>query len=196
MLDPAKGIVMKRTLIAAAFVSLLAPAAYGADQPKAAAIAVAERETVVELVSLDREKRVAVMKGPGGGTLTMNVPKEAQNLDRVKPGDKFRLRYIEGLALALNKGGTASATQMQTVELAPKGGRPGGTVVDTKQLTTVVTAIDRKTRTIAVRGPQSEPISLKVSDEVKSFDQIAVGDTIGLTYTEALVMEMIGDVRK
>ncbi|HEX2831318.1 MAG TPA: hypothetical protein VHP37_33635 [Burkholderiales bacterium] len=186
---------MKRTLVAAAFVSLLASSAYAAEEPKAAAIAVAEQETVVELVSLDREKRIAVMKGPSGGTLTMNIPREAQNLDRVKPGDKFRLRYIEGLALSLNKGGAASARQVQSVSLAPKGGRPGGAVVDTKQLTTVVTAVDRNTRTIAVRGPQTQPISLKVSDEVKSFDEIAVGDTIAVVYTEAVVLEMIGEVR-
>lgn len=187
---------MKRMFVAAAFACLCAPAAFGAQEPAAAAIAVAEQETVVELVSLDRDKRIAVMKGPQGGTLTMNIPKEAQNLDRVKPGDKFRLRYIEGLALALNKGGTASASQVQSVKLAPKGGRPGGAVVDTKQLTTVVTAVDRNTRTIAVRGPKTEPISLKVSDEVKSFDQIAVGDTISVVYTEAVVMEMIGELRK
>jgi hypothetical protein len=190
-----KGIPMIRTFLAAALLSMLAPAAIAAEEPKAGAIIVAEQETVVELVSLDREARVAVMKGPSGGLLKLNLPKEAQNLDRVQPGDKFTLRYVEGLALSLNKGGAASASQVQTVALAPKGGRPGGAIVDTKQVTTVVTAVDRATRTIAVRGPQSEPMSLKVADEVKSFDEIAVGDTIALVYTEAIVMEMIGEVR-
>ena len=187
--------LMKKTFVAAAFASVIASSAFAADDPKAAAVAVVEQETVVELVSLDRAKRVAVMKGPNGGTMTMQIPKEAQNLDRVQPGDKFKLRYIQGLALSLNKGGAASVNQVQQVKLAPKGGRPGGTVVDTKQLTTVVTSVDRPTRTIAIRGPDSQPVSLKVSDDVKSFDQIAVGDTIAITYTEALAMEMVGEVR-
>jgi hypothetical protein len=186
---------MIRTAVGAALFSLITAAAYAAEQPKAGAVAVSEQETVVELVSIDRAARTAVVRGPTGGMLTMNLPKEAQNLDRVQPGDKFRMRYLEAVALELHKGGSAAASQVQTVHLAPKGGRPGGAIVDTKHLTTVVTSVDRATRTIAVRGPKTEPMSLKVSDDVKSFDQIAVGDTIALTYTEALVMEMIGEVR-
>ena len=185
---------MIRNLLAAAALSLFAANAVAAEQ-KAAAVAVAQSEVVVELVSLDRDARIAVVRGPQGNTLTMKLPREAQNLDRVQPGDKFKMRYVEALALALNKGGTASSSQVQTVELAPRGARPGGMIVDTRQLVTTVTSVDRATRTIAVRGPQSEPISLKVVEEVKSFDEIAVGDTISVTYTEALMMEMIGEVR-
>jgi hypothetical protein len=113
----------------------------------------------------------------------------------VKPGDLFRLRYIEALALSLNKGGKASGSETQAVKLAPKGGTPGGAVVNTKQMTTVVTAVDRPTRTLTVRGPQNNAVTLKVAEEVRAFDDVGVGDTIAVTYTEALALQMMPGAR-
>jgi hypothetical protein len=182
---------MKKTVLLAAVFAALPFASMAAEQPKAAAVAVAEADAIVELVSVDRAAHIAVVRTPSGTLLAVNVPPEAQNLDRVKPGDRFRMRYIEALALALHKGGESSASEGQSVQLAPKGGKPGGTVVNTKRVTSVVTRVDRASRTIEVRGPETRPISLKVADEVRSFDDIAVGDTIGVTYTEALAVEMI-----
>jgi hypothetical protein len=187
---------MNRNGILAVALSLLPFTSIAAQPPKAAAVAVTEADAIVELVSVDKATHVAVVRTPAGNLLAINVPPQAQNLDRVKPGDRFRMRYIEALALALHKGGEASASEGQTVELAPKGATPGGTVVNTKRLTTVVTAVDRGTRTIAVRGPQTQPITLKVADEVRSFDDIAVGDTVGVTYTEALAVEMVSAAPK
>ena len=185
---------MKYILLVLMF-SLLPSRVLAADPPKAAAIAVTDAEAVVELVSVDRKARTAVMRGPTGATMTLNIPREAQNLDAVKPGDLFRMRYVEAVALALHKGGSASATETQVVKLAPKGGTPGGTVVNTKQVKAVVTAIDRGARTIAVRGPNQGTMTLKVADEVKSFNEIGLGDTIALTYTEAVALEMVTDKR-
>ena len=164
-----------------------------AEPAKAAAIAVAESEAIVELVSVDLKARTATMRQPNGGLLTLNIPAEAQNLDRVKPGDLFRMRYVEAVALALHKGGSAAATETQAVKLAPKGGTPGGAVVNTKQISAVVTAVDRASRTIAVRGPNQGTMTLKVADEVRSFDDIGLGDTISLTYTEAIALRMISE---
>ena len=185
-----RGLMMRIPKLTA-IACLVALNASAGEQPKAAAIAVDASEAVVELVSIDRSARVAVVRGPQGGTLTVELPAEAQNLDRVKPGDKFKMRYVEALALDLRKGGSASASELQTVELAPKGGTPGGRVTRTKQVTAVVGAIDRSKRTVAVKGPGGNTVSLKVRDEVRSFDEIAVGDTISLTYTEAVMMQMI-----
>ena len=182
---------MNRNVVAAAVLSLLPFVSIAAEPPKAAAIAVSEADAIVELVSVDKASHIAVVRTPGGNLLAINVPPQAQNLDRVKPGDRFRMRYIEALALSLNQGGAASASEGQAVQLAPKGGTPGGTVVNTKQMTTVVTAVDRANRTIQVRGPKTQPITLKVADDVRSFNDIAIGDTVGVTYTEALAVEMV-----
>lgn len=181
---------MFRNLYVAVILSVSLPA-IGAEPAKGAAVAVTESEGVVEIVSIDRESRTVAVRGPTGAMMTFSVPRESQNLDRVKPGDLFTMRYVEALAVALRKGGSASASELRTVELAPKGGTPGGRVVNTKQISAVVTEIDQPRRTLTVRGPEQRPLTLKVTDEVGSFDEIAVGDTIQLTYTEAVVLEMM-----
>jgi hypothetical protein len=184
---------MKRILFAAILTSLTAISTAADKPPQASAVAVQESEAIVELVSIDRKTRHATVRGPTGATFTFIVPAEAQNLDRVKPGDKFKARYTEALALSLNKGGVASESGGRTVKVAPKGGTPGGTIVQTKQITALITAIDRPTRTITVQGPQKNEMALKVADEVKSFDDMAVGDTIGITYVEAVALQMIAE---
>lgn len=186
---------MIRTVVAVVALLMFAMNSFAAEQPKAAAVIAAEADAVVELVSVDKASRMALFKGPAGNLLYINVPPEAQNLDRVKPGDLFRMRYLEAVALALNKGGKASGSEAQVVKLAPKGGTPGGAVVNTKQMTTVITAVDRPSRTITVRGPQNNAVTLKVADEVRAFDELAVGDTIAVTYTEALALQMIPGAR-
>jgi hypothetical protein len=182
---------MTRRFAAAAILTALALPSNAGELPKAAAVEVAEYETIVELVSIDRTAHAAVLRGADGVARTMLLPREAQNLDRVKPGDRFRMRYVEAVAVALHKGGAASAAAVQTVELAPRGGTPGGRIVDTKRVSALVTAVDRGQRTLALEGPQKTAMMLKVADEVRSFDDIAAGDTIEVIYTEALMMELV-----
>ena len=184
---------MMRYLLLVVLVSMLRLSAYAAEPAKATAVSVTESEAIVELVSIDRKALTAVVRQPNGGTQTLNLPREAQNLDRVKPGDRFRMRYVEALALSLHKGGSATSSETQQVNLAPKGGTPGGTVVNTRQISAVVTAIDRASRTIAVKGPNQGTMTLKVGDDVKSFNEIGLGDTISATYTEAIALQMIAD---
>jgi hypothetical protein len=162
-----------------------------AAEPEKGAVYVAESQTFVEVVSVDQAARSVVVRDSRGAKATISVPPEAQNLNRVKPGDRFTVRYLEAVAVSVQKGGKASASEVQTVQLAPKGGTPGGKVVNTKQITAVVSQIDRPGRTLTVRGAQDEDITLKVPDTVRSYDAIGVGDAIVLTYTEALALEMI-----
>jgi hypothetical protein len=183
---------MNKRIITALAASTLIFAHIACAQLKAGALEVGEAEAVVKLVSIDRMGRSAVVQGPTGASFTILLPAEAQNLDQVKAGDLFRMRYIESIALELHKGGTASAAQVQTVEAAPKGATPGGKVVKARQLTATVRAIDRGARTITLVGPsEGAAVPLKVGAEVRAFDEIAIGDTITVSYTQALAIEMV-----
>jgi hypothetical protein len=175
-------------LFACALVAL--PAAHA--QEKAGVVVAGTVETIVTVVDVDREARVVTVMGPKGGLTAINVPPEAQNLDQVQPGARFKVEYLQAVVLALSKGsGPATSSKGKSVRLAPKGATPGGTIVRTREVNAVVEKVDRDNRTVTVRGAESGPLDLQVDEAVKAFDQIEIGDIITVQYTEGLAMRMI-----
>ena len=181
---------MKRILAAATAVSLAVIACAVSAQEKGAVV-VGQTEAVVTVVNLDRKARTATFQGPRGRLVTLKVPKEAQNFDQVKIGSTFKVKYVEAVAVALSRGGKPSASVDRTVRLAPKGGTPGGVVVNTTQISATVQAIDYGSREVAVKGPKGNIVALKVADDVQGFADVNIGDQITLVYAEALAMEML-----
>jgi len=181
---------MKRAAIAAALCSLFLAAPASAQQLKDGAIEAVQIEAVITVLVVDRKARTVVVRGPRGGVATLNVPKEAQNLDQVKQGSQFKVKYVEAIALSVSKGGKPAAMAGHEVKLAPKGGTPGGYAVRTAQIAGVVEAVDYTNRYVALRGPKSNVVSLKVADDVK-LEELKAGDRIALTYVQGLAMEMI-----
>jgi len=181
---------MKHAAIAAALCSLFLAAPGFAQQLKDGAIEAVQIEAVITVLVVDPKARTVVVRGPRGGVATLNVPKDAQNLDQVKQGSRFKVKYVEAIALSVRKGGQPSATAGEEVRLAPKGGTPGGIAVRTAQIAGVVDAVDYTNRYIALRGPKSNIVSLKVADDVK-LEELSAGDRIALTYVQGLAMQMI-----
>ena len=160
-------------------------------QEKAGAIAAAAVETIVTVVDVDREKRTVIVRGPEGREVSIKVPPEAQNLDQVQPGSRFKVRYLESVAVSIKKGGAASSSAGRTVKLAPKGDVPGGMVVNMVQIAGVVESIDYDSRKLSVRGPEGRLLNVTAGDDVQGLEQIQTGDSISVEYTESLAMRMI-----
>ena len=178
---------MKRIVIAAAISSLVLSAQ---AQVKDSAMAVQEAEAVVTVTKVNKEARTVTFRGPRGNLGTLDVPKESQNLDQVKVGQQYKMKYVEAVAVDIRKGGVPSAAAAQEVKLAPKGAKPGGLVVRTVQLAGVIDAVDYKDRYIAVRGPKGNVMPLKVGSDI-NMEQLAAGDRISVTHTAALALEMV-----
>ena len=177
---------MKRTLLAA----LLLLPVLGLAQPKGA-IVTEQVEAIVTVTKVDAKARTVTIRGPRGNLATLNVPPESQNLDRVKPGDRFKVAYAEAAVIALTRGGEPKAAVDEQVVVAPKGANPGGYKVKTQMVSGVIDAIDYKNRYIAVRGPKGNTLALPVSPEVKDFDKVMVGDKITVAFSQALVIDMV-----
>lgn len=158
-------------------------------QPKGAAVG-AEVEALITVVNVDKAKRVVTFRGPRGNLVDMQVPKEAQNLDQVKKGSVFKIKYAEALAVSITRGGSPSKGEDQDVRMAKKGANPGGSAVRTRHVSGRIEAIDLKNRFIAVRGPDNHTQSLQVGDDVK-LEELQVGDRITVAYTQALALEMV-----
>jgi len=178
---------MKTILLAAAAAALVG-AAPARAQPNAA-VAGAEVEALVTVVSIDKQKRTVVFRGPRGNEVELQVPPEAQNLDQVKKGSVFRVKYAEAVAVAITRGGAPSKGDEQNIQVAKKGANPGGSATRTRHISGVVEAIDLKTRYISLRGTQRS-VSLQVGNDVK-LEELKVGDRIAIAYTQGLALEMV-----
>ena len=179
---------MKRLLFALGCAAALVTPA-GAQSLKDSAMAVEQTEAVVTVVSVDAKRRTVTIRGPKGNVATLNVPPESQNLDKVKAGDRFRMKYIEAVAVGIRKGGEPAAEDKRDVKVSPKGGTPGGMVVRTRTRSVVVDAIDYGGRYIAVRGTNGQTLALKVAEGVP-LEQLSAGDRITVLHTEALAVEL------
>jgi hypothetical protein len=89
---------------------------------------------------------------------------------------------VPAIALAQQPG--ASAVMMEAK------GPTGAGVAQGVEIQATVTAIDKAKRTVTVKGPQGKVRTLTVGKEARNFDQVKVGDTITLTYVEAVTLSL------
>jgi len=58
------------------------------------------------------------------------------------------------------------------------------------ELKGTVTAVDKATRRVTIKGSQGRVVELIASDELKNFDQIRVGDNVTVCIVEALSLQL------
>jgi Cu/Ag efflux protein CusF len=86
-------------------------------------------------------------------------------------------------AVALPIGAQTGTTMVGTA--------PGiAAAAQTVKLTATITAIDKATRDITLKGPQGNEVTLTAGPEVKNFDNMKVGDQVNVEYVEALTIEL------
>ncbi len=71
------------------------------------------------------------------------------------------------------------------------GTAPGkAAVAKTVKITATITAIDKATRDITLKGPHGNEVTITAGPQVKNFDQLKVGDQVNMQYVEALTLEL------
>ena len=86
----------------------VAPVALAQDRP--GAVATEAVESVVTVRAVNYETRMVTVERPDGKLATIQVPPEAHNLYQVQPGNKFRVRYLESVAIDVLDPGTEANT--------------------------------------------------------------------------------------
>jgi hypothetical protein len=183
---------MLRTVMGALMVGLVgfglvAGAAAQGSKPAAVAVEVAELKAKVDAV--DQGKRLVTLTGPAGNTVTVKAGKEVRNLAQVKAGDVVTLRYYDSIALFVRKSAEPpGAAGVSGVELAPKGQKPAGVMVDMVEMTATVEAIDYDKRTVTLKGPAGKTKTITVDPSVQRFKEVKKGDELVVRHTEALAI--------
>ena len=84
--------------------------------------------------------------------------------------------------------GFAQQAPAGAVVTASEPGKAGA--VAAVKASAAVTAIDKATRTVTLKGPKGKSFDVVAGDEVKNFDQIKVGDEVVVEYLRALTLEL------
>ena len=183
---------MKRSLSVFAVIALLAPALPAVAQDQPGVVFTEEVATVVTVRGVHHLNRTVTVETQDGERVTIKVPEESQNLYQIHPGARFKVRFAQAVAVGLLPPGSEPGVGTgEAMKLAPKGATPGGILVSVTAISGKIEAIDYAARTILVRGPQGNLREFVVSEAVQRFEQLQVGDVVGLKVTEALAMEML-----
>jgi hypothetical protein len=152
----------------------------------------AETTTVHATVeAVDPATREVTLKGPKGKIVTIKAGPEVKNFDQIHVGDVLTARYLESVALVVRKADAGpSANESRTVEVAPKGHKPAARIVETKEVTATVEAIDYAARTVTLRGPEGNARTIKVDPSVKRLNDVKKGDQVVARYTEGLAISV------
>lgn len=152
-----------------------------------------EIEVDVVVKGVDIEKRELTIETPFGQQVALKVDKRIKRLDEVKVGDKISVEYYRYAAAEFRAPTPEEKKEpIQFIELAEK--RPPGIppgAGDFRLIRAVVTieALNRITETATVRGPLGRYLTVGVADPRK-LEQVRIGDTVLLTYSEALIVTL------
>jgi hypothetical protein len=142
---------------------------------------------------IDYTNREVTLKGPLGNTVTFTVDKRVKRLDEVKVGDFVRADYYVSIAADVRKP-TPEEEKKPLVFLdangkAPPGTSPAAGGLRRFKVVTTIEGLDRTTETITVKGPLGNYLTARVLDPSR-LTKVRIGDTIVVTYTEALAISL------
>jgi hypothetical protein len=162
------------------------------ELPVPAAVVGEVRSVTATVAEIDYTSRHATLKMPDGSMVPIAVSEAAYNFDQVKVGDLVDISLTQSVAVKLEKdsGGEAGVSTSSGIERAPKGEKPKGTVYNYIDVRAKVLAVDYKTRTVTLSGPDGKVSPVVVDASVQNFENVKVGDMVVVRYTEAVAISV------
>jgi len=151
-----------------------------------------ELSVTATVEAIDYDTRHVTLKGPQGNTMTFYVDEEAYNFKEVEVADLVDITYQASIAINLEKGSGRDPSLIVggASTRAPEGQKPEGVENKVINVMAVVEDIDYENRTVDLRGPRGNVITVEVDDDVENFKNIKKGDEVTATYTEAVAISV------
>ncbi len=167
-----------------------APAAVPATAPRGQAV-VATVEMTATVVAIYQQTREVTLRKDDGTEVTFVASEDVKNLPQVQVGDVLHVVYAEALAYEVRKGGTAAAPTTAIAGAAAElGQRPGGALARQTVVTVAIVAIDRQVPSVTFKGPEGNTRTIKVLHPER-LEGVNVGDTVEVSFTEALAIKVV-----
>lgn len=158
------------------------------DKPFFAATQSVQLTAVV--VAVDRENFTVTLQGPQGGMRTLELGPEARRLDEVEVGDTVAVELVQHMDIQVASLGEVQPGQgtMVTVGRAPDDQRPGLVASETSIDVATVHAIDLEAGTFQLKW--DDGVKEYVARDPENLTRAEVGDTVIVTFTEAVAMQL------
>jgi hypothetical protein len=142
------------------------------------------------VVAVHPSSREVVLDAPDGRRFTVVCGPGVVNFDQIHAGDQVRAVVTEEVAYAMasesdppDTGGTAA------VAVSPKGGQPGGAMVNVRQVTATVTAIDLDHHKATLEFPDGQAHTVDVRPDV-DLSRRRVGEKVVIRLTDAVALRV------
>lgn len=142
---------------------------------------------------VDQKSRTVTLTMPDGSTKTIKAGPEVRNLPQVKAGDLVTVTYIGSLAYKVMRpgsGATPGVTVDEDAVRAEPGERPGAAGARIVTVTTTIKAIDKKAGTVTLAGLEGGEDVVITPRVPGNIDRVKVGDTVQITMSEAVAIEV------
>jgi hypothetical protein len=143
--------------------------------------------------ALDLEKREITLKDPLGEIITLTVDQAVKRLNEIKVGDEVTAKYYISIAAELREPTNSEKKNplviSEGVAKAPKGTSPAAGGLRIIRVVATVEGLERPTRKLTLKGPRGNFLSVRAHD-VKRLEKLHLGDTIVVTFTEALAVSV------
>jgi len=181
--------------------TLVSPGAAAAKVPEFGGEVVMDTASVTStIVSLDRVKRLVVVKRADGSTNTWYATREALGFDQLKAGDRIRLSVAEQLAVFMGTNGVPATTGTNAAPTDPvlaaklRARLPSGTLAVATEVVTLsftgqIAALDDWNDTVTLRLSDGLTRKIHVSEYVNLAD-MNVGDSVSVRCTQAAAFEL------
>jgi hypothetical protein len=182
-----------RRYIAALVIGLMTSAVAYAQTPTPKTYGKAQLVSVTAKVeAINQTTREVTLKGPLGNVVKFTVDKRVTRLAEIKVGDEVIADYYVSWAAEFRAPTAEEKAKPVSVQSemakAPAGTEPAAGALRIIKSVVTVEGLDRPTKSLTVSG-QAGLATVQVED-VAALSKLRLGDTIIVTYTEALAVSL------
>ncbi|MEM5316572.1 hypothetical protein [Paraburkholderia sp. JHI869] len=153
-----------------------------------AQLQIGEVQTTATVVSIDAATNSVTLRGARRNLVTVAVDPAVGDVSKLKPGDHVNILYKEALLLRAEKVATRGIrSRIDTTATMPASGGVAATAHSVQVIATVE-KIDRKSRKVALRGPNRTVVVVAPPDV--PLEKIKVGDSIRADYVGATAVQV------
>jgi len=160
-----------------------------ATTAKPGGIVVDQVTTTATVTAIDAARRTVTLAYPNGTSQSIRCSDAVKNFDQVRVGDVVKSTKAESVAIYVRKADEQpAAAAVQTVEVAPKGAKPGVVITNVREISARVEAIDYDQRMLTLRELDGSVKTIPVDQRVERFKNVKVGDEVVLQVTNAVML--------